>query len=570
MTTPTLSFVRSIWLFGVAAAATMLLTGCGPDTEPAPGEVQAMQALFRAGPDAQSSRAGKDGEGLLKQAQEFYAQRNYQPAWIADGQPLPAIDALKQLVSGTGSEGLDPKAYGLGQIQIDAQVAKAQTADAPAATAAADLQLTVSLLRYAAALAQGSPISGQISSTWQTAPKQLELGRLVSDAVSRGSLAEIMSQLAPPHEEYHRLAQALEQYRHIAANGGWRPLPADLKLSAEASSPHWATLRKNLVILGDLADPEAPDATRADKNLTEAIMRFQRRHGLEAGGIVDAKLVNAMNVPVDDRIRQIEINMDRWRWLPRDLGPRHVHVNVPEYRLIVREGGRTVLESKVVVGTDDNRTPIFSDQMTHLVFSPYWNIPESIALKETLPAIRKDPGYFERKELEVYRVVNGKAEVIDPASIDWEAAAAEDFDFQIRQKPSDQNALGLVKFMFPNRFNVYLHDTPADNLFDRLTRSLSHGCVRVEKPRELASYVLSDQKEWTQDRIEMAMHSQEEKYVNLSEPLPVHITYLTARVDADGLIQFFDDVYGYDQKHKEILNGSAAQDAKAAEDAAPT
>jgi murein L,D-transpeptidase YcbB/YkuD len=198
---------------------------------------------------------------------------------------------------------------------------------------------------------------------------------------------------------------------------------------------------------------------------------------------------------------------------------------------------------KVVVGTNANRTPLFSDLMETVVFSPYWNIPESIATKEILPKIMKDPDYRLRQNIEVVKV--GKtAEVVDPSSINWDAAPA-DFQYQLRQKPGAQNSLGLVKFLFPNEFNIYLHDTPADNLFDRYTRNFSHGCVRVEQPVELASYLLRDQPEWTAERIEKAMHSDKETHVALKTTVPVHIVYWTAWVDSDGVLQIRPDVYGY-------------------------
>jgi murein L,D-transpeptidase YcbB/YkuD len=259
-----------------------------------------------------------------------------------------------------------------------------------------------------------------------------------------------------------------------------------------------------------------------------------------------SRLRTALQNAAPDVRHTIELNMERWRKLPDDLGERHIRVNVPAFELEVHDRGQIPLKMRVVVGANDNKTPLFTSDMKYVVFSPYWNIPESILTKETLPRILKDPEYAKRQNLEVVKVSGKQIEIIDPDDIDWEKAEAS--EIQIRQRPGDGNSLGLVKFIFPNKDNVYLHDTPSDNLFDRLTRNFSHGCIRVEKPQELAEYVLRDQPEWTPERIRAAMHSGEEKHVSLKEPLPVHILYFTAWVDDGGTLQIAKDVYNYDKE----------------------
>lgn len=281
--------------------------------------------------------------------------------------------------------------------------------------------------------------------------------------------------------------------------------------------------------------------------------------------------IAANNLSAQARADQLALNLERWRWLPADFGTPHIFVNIPSFSLQVRGANATVpLKMRVIVGKGTNRTPIFSDSMTKLVFSPYWNIPQSIEVKEMLPLISKDPTYLNKKDIEVVRIVDGRAQVVDPASIDW-ANARDAGDFQLRQRPGGDNALGFVKFLFPNRHQVYLHDTPSDNLFDKLTRDLSHGCVRVEQPVELAAYVLRDQPEWTGARIQAAMHAGKEEHVKLTTPVAVHLVYLTARVDEDGVPQFFDDVYGYDRKQQELSSApvrtGGAANAEPAHDA---
>jgi murein L,D-transpeptidase YcbB/YkuD len=258
-----------------------------------------------------------------------------------------------------------------------------------------------------------------------------------------------------------------------------------------------------------------------------------------------ARLRTTLQNASSDEREIVERNMDRWRKQPDDFGERHIRINIPAFELEVHDGSSVPLKMKVVVGSNENKTPIFSSAMKYVVFSPYWNIPESILIKETLPRILKDPDYAIRQNLEVVRSSGRSVEVIDPRDIDWNNV--EESDIQLRQKPGSGNSLGLVKFIFPNRNNVYLHDTPADNLFDRLTRNFSHGCIRVEKPQELAEYVLRDQPEWTPERIQKAMHAGDEKHVPLNQPLPVHILYFTAWVDAAGMLHLEKDVYGYDR-----------------------
>ena len=281
-----------------------------------------------------------------------------------------------------------------------------------------------------------------------------------------------------------------------------------------------------------------------DEGLAEALRRFEARHGLPADGRLDPETLAALNVPVAERIREIELNLERWRWLPEELGRRHVIVNIPTYHLTAFEDGRPALEMRVVTGKPESPTPIFSDQMTTVVFSPYWNVPPDIAREEVLPAVLNDPSYLAANNLEILRGTS----VISPESADW-----DDPEVRVRQRPGPRNSLGHVKFMFPNQFDVYLHDTPADSLFARLARGYSHGCVRVEKPFELAQWVLRGDAKWTPETIRAAMDSGDERHVALAENVPVYIQYQTAWVDGQGAVQFREDIYGHDAAQRRVL-----------------
>ena len=263
----------------------------------------------------------------------------------------------------------------------------------------------------------------------------------------------------------------------------------------------------------------------------------------------------------DGHIDQLKMNLERWRWAPRDLGDRYILVNVPAYQMQVMEHDKPVLAMRVIVGAKDTPTPLFSDEMRYVVFSPYWNIPESIIKKETLPHMVKDPDYLERNHIEVVGT-NGK-DVMDPKAVDWSDESKVE-KLRFRQEPGPENALGLVKFIFPNHFNVYLHDTPNDRLFSKPTRALSHGCIRVQNPVALAEYVLRDRPEWTDEEISMAMNAKSEQAVTLKEPLPVHIGYWTAWVEPDGkTVTYTDDPYGIDAAHARLLHMQPPKPVKA-------
>jgi murein L,D-transpeptidase YcbB/YkuD len=284
-----------------------------------------------------------------------------------------------------------------------------------------------------------------------------------------------------------------------------------------------------------------------DGAVEAAVRAFQEHHALKATGIVDAATLAAMNVTVDERLRQIALNLERWRWMPDDFGERHLIVNLPYFHVVAREHGKVVSDIRVVVGKPGNETPIFSSEMQSIVFSPYWNIPDTIVAGETAPAIARDERYLTRNNIEILRVSNGGAERVDPSTIDWNRPDVVE-ELAFRQRPGAGNALGHVKFVFTNPYNVYLHDTPADNLFSRRGRAFSHGCIRVEEPEALAKYVLRDQPEWDEPKILKAMKTGVEKHVRLRTSIPVHIVYFTAWVDDRGGIHFQPDVYGYDKR----------------------
>ena len=311
-----------------------------------------------------------------------------------------------------------------------------------------------------------------------------------------------------------------------------------MRLKPGARGEAAALLAKRLSITGDYAGATSPASY--DEALQNGVKHFQQRHGLTPDGALGRRTIQELDVPAAARVRQIELNMERLRWLPRQHG-RRILVNIPEYRLEVQESGGIPVSMRVVVGKKDTQTPPFSGEMTYLVFAPFWNVPSDIAEKETLPSLTKDAAFLKRTNMEV---VDRHGRTVDPNAVDLSDTRA----YRFRQRPGGANSLGLVKFMFPNPYNVYLHDTPADALFTRETRTFSHGCIRLEQPEKLAAYVLADQPEWTADRISEAMHGSEQKTVRLHTTIPVYITYFTARASGNGDVMFFSDVYGRDSR----------------------
>ncbi len=252
-------------------------------------------------------------------------------------------------------------------------------------------------------------------------------------------------------------------------------------------------------------------------------------------------------MPVEDRIRQLEVNLERWRWLPQDLGRRHILINIANFQLDIIENGETLKSMRVVVGKSYRRTPVFSHKRTYLVLSPYWHVPHNIAVHDKLPLIQKDSNYLVEQRIRVFDGWGANAQEIDPRTVDWAQVDARTFAFRLRQDPGPWNALGGIKFMFPNRFNVYLHDTPSKELFGKTSRTFSSGCIRVEKPIDFAEYVLQGDSQWTREKIVSAMNTDVEQTIQLPEPITVHVLYWTAWVDENRTIQFRRDIYGRDE-----------------------
>jgi murein L,D-transpeptidase YcbB/YkuD len=479
-----------------------------------------------------------------------YAHRpDAEPNWTGPSGPTALADSLIAVLRDADRDGLRPGDY---HVEILDSLRTALRRDARSGGGLNERQLadfellaTDAFLLYGRHLLQGRVDPVELTPTWTLSRRQTDLLQRLEDALEEGTIREALYDLRPEQPGYARLVEALRRYRRLAAEGGWPSVPDGPTLERGSEGDRVATLRARLRASGDRTGEEAATPASFDETLERAVVRFQERHGLEADGVVGPASLAALNRPVEDRIRQIEVNLERWRWLPEDLGSRYVLVNIAGFHLRVMEEGTDVMQMRVVTGRPYRQTPVFSDQISYLSFSPYWHVPHSLATRDKLPDFQKNPALVAQQGFDVFRGWEAGAQPVDPSTIDWQSLSAANFPYRLRQRPGPQNALGQVKFMFPNRHSVYLHDTPSRTLFERSERGFSSGCIRVERPAALAEYLLRDNEGWGPERIAAAMTQSQEQTVVLREKVPVHLLYWTAWVE-DGRIQFRGDVYQRD------------------------
>jgi murein L,D-transpeptidase YcbB/YkuD len=513
------------------------LLACGCAQSQTPAATTALQHIVAGKPLPDVA------DDVWKDVAAFYQQRGGRPAWI-DGEftSKRATEAL-QVLRSAREHGYAPDVYDEATIvQMHEAIEKSEksAADRSERLAEFDVTLTAALLTLGRDVALGRP--NAVDARWKPRRQAPDIAGTLAQAVD-GDLKSWLQAVRPQHPEYAALQKAFVDLNGQKEKGGWPVVPPGEYKRGKAH-PSVVILRQRLTAGGQLTGDAATNNSPVfDDSVDGAVRAFQELHGIKATGTVDKATLSAMNVPIDHRLRQVALNMERWRWMPDDLGARHLLVNIPYFHLVARENGKPVMDIRVVVGKVGNETPMFSDEMETVVFSPYWNIPDSIKQGETAPAVAKDPAYLERNNIEVLRGTTP----VDVSSINWEDPA-ELRQLAFRQRPGANNALGHVKFLFPNEYDVYLHDTPADSLFERSGRAFSHGCVRVEEPEKLANYILREYSDWDGPKIINAMHSGDEQHVKLKETIPVHIVYFTAWVDEKGGLHFQPDIYGYDAK----------------------
>jgi murein L,D-transpeptidase YcbB/YkuD len=505
-----------------------------------------------------AAAAGNDDEiQTLTVLDRFYRARDYRPLWVLETSAGPRAGELARLLAAADLDGLEPDDYRA------AQVAAMLDAEAPGPLAQLEVLLSLGLVRYAADLGQGRTTPHVADPELFVFREEVTKEEVLAAAATASDLAAFVDGYRPQTVRYDRQKVALAEYRALALQGGWQAIPEGETLKPGMTDPRVGLLRQRLRLVGDLKPADDLAETGGDPDFYDARMEpavkwMQYRHGLVEDAAVGNKTLAALNVPIERRIEQMILNLERRRWMVDDLGQRHIFVNLADQLLKLVDGPKTLLDLPVVVGKPYTRTPIFSHTMTYVEINPYWNVPPSIARNELLPKIRQDAGYLSKNNYVLFSDWSAGAKVLDPHGVDWAQVSAASFPYKIRQDSGDGNALGRVKFMFPNRFNIYLHDTPAKSLFSRSERTFSHGCIRVQDPPLLAEFVLQATEGWSRERIDTAIASGERTIVTLKEPLPVHIAYLTTWVNKDGSVHFRSDVYDRDTALAKALLGARA------------
>jgi murein L,D-transpeptidase YcbB/YkuD len=494
-----------------------------------------------------------------KHVKKLYGSFNNGLLWLDDkGVHQPRVGALLNAVAGADSDAIKLEAFPLAELgrtlaAVDDKKATAQQ------LAEADVLLSSAFAALGETMLTGQEQPSQLAQAWHINPLDEKVDSALSLTLREDDFAAGLVRMRPQDAAYDSLRNQFAAFRNVVTKGGWSSVPEGraLKRGDSDSPARMEALRARLRAEGYLADGGAtlaaapmPDSTtkvakaRAartartgpgvyDRELAGAVASFQARHSIGVDSMLGKETVDAMNVPASYRLAQIASNLERFRWMPRSLGSRYIMVNVPEFRLTAYDSGQTSLEMKVIVGQEyeDKATPVFSDSMEYVVFRPYWNVTPTIAAKEIFPKEAANPGYLEANDMEVYDDHGRRA---------------------VRQRPGPKNSLGFVKFLFPNDYNIYLHDTPNHELFKKDVRAFSHGCIRVEKPAELAEWVLG----WPLDKVQSAMDGANNHQVTLPKKLPVYIVYFTTFVN-DGQLNFGNDLYDRDSKLVKELEGVA-------------
>ena len=478
----------------------------------------------------------------------LYEEAGYQPLWTPE-RHRTLLDLLRE----SAEDGLSPEDYHLSELAKLAPVFGGAGADA-VSRARADVLATDSyfLLLYHLYLGKVDPKT--LDANWNFDPRPVgESGGVafVLEALTKDRLREAVARVRPDHWWYARARAALAEYRGLASRGGWPAVAPGKTLKTGMKEPRVVALRRRLAVTGELSG-EPLDSPVFDEALAEAVRNFQARHRLASDGVVAAGTLAELNVPVEARVLQIRLNLERARWVLHELPEEEaVIVDLAGFEVAYTKKGEVTWRSRIQIGKPYSQTPIFKSRINNVVFNPTWTIPPGIVQKETLPAIRRDPGYLRKKGLDL---IDSQGRKVDPAGVDWAAQRASRFPYMIRQPAGPDNALGRVKILFPNPYFVYLHDTPSKSLFEKSERAFSHGCMRTERPLELAELVLNDPENWNTRSIAQTVDAGETKTVRLRKPIPILIMYWTIDPAGEGKTGFKRDPYGRDPRLARALD----------------
>lgn len=498
----------------------------------------------------------------------FYRDRVWVPVWVRpDSGTRQSLQALVSALEAASVHGLSPAHYHLEALREAIDDTSNRVGALPATPMLADIELlaTDAFLALGSHYANGRVDPVTIDPDWHlTREPRAALSALRDLNQDRfANSSQALESLLPDYPEYRLLMERLALQRRLAEEVPWPEIMPGPLLRPGESDARVLLIQARMRMLGDLdPDPEAHAIADAKdpvytSGLESAVQAFQRRHGLEPDGVIGPRTLAELNTSPERRIAQIRANMERWRWMPSELGAEHIRVNIAGFRMDVMSGNKLVMRKRAIVGRPYRRTPVFSGNMTYLVLNPSWEVPSRLAANDQLPQIQADPGYLDRMGFQILSGWGAEERRIDPSQVDWSALDHQNFPFRLRQAPGPLNALGQVKFMFPNQHNVYLHDTPARDLFAQEERAFSSGCIRVDEPMDLVDWLLSGPgrpRVMTPEEIRRILDSGTETTVRLGRALPVHLLYWTAWVGEDGRIQYRPDIYGRDAPLIEALD----------------
>jgi murein L,D-transpeptidase YcbB/YkuD len=477
----------------------------------------------------------------------IYSEIGAQPLWVTGAGPTEKGEIILRYLKNSSQHGLDPNEY-----QVDRLIELWSTEDVDE-LAELDTILTYNLVKYVHDISYGQlkPLESDPELFAEAGDQDFNPVVTVEHILATSDLDKFLANLPPRHSHYRTLKRGLEYYRKIAEQGGWSIVPEGASLHPGETNERIRAVRQRLHIANSsLMTPDDNVAATYDHQLEQAVLAFQQQHGLVVDRIIGKNTIAAMNISAAEKVASIRINMARWRWHAHDLGDRYVLVNIAGFNLKTFQGEEIVLDIPVIVGKEQHQTPVFSDTIKYIDVNPFWNITPSIAKNEELPELRKNKNYLVNRHVRLFSSWWSDAVELDSTAIDWHTVSRSQIaGYKLRQDPGPWNALGKIKFVFPNQYSVYMHDTPAHNLFNRTQRDFSHGCIRVSDALSLAIFLLKDQPDgWSPEKIKEIYNQDQRKVIRLSDFVPVHITYQTTWVDKNGAIHFNRDLYGRNAK----------------------
>ena len=501
------------------------------------------------------------GDDLIQAStlvREFYQGRQYQPVWSRKGSLLSSVQSLVTSIQAAEEEGLVPGDYHFDSILANlkefARLSGGALQHLAPVLSDLELLLTDAFFVLAAHLAQGKVDPDTTETEWEAPCRSLDVLRLFQDSLASGRISESLQSLSPQHGYYAGLKLALRHYKELVRQNDWPRISAGPDLKSGNKGKRIEDLRKRLTKEGYDVSGRLAASEVFDPDTELAVCRFQEKHGLHQTGVVDEATLKALNTSAEERLHQIEVNLERWRWLPHDLGPRYAVVDAASFELFVVDRFETVLSMKIVVGMLTWQTPVFSSRITDIVINPYWYSPSRVLLKELINYIKADPNYLTNNKMKLMRGW-GKEEIeVDVKTLDLDKVNPKNLDFYLRQEPGPLNLLGRIKFSMPNRYTVYLHDTPYQSDFGQFTRTFSHGCIRIAKPVDFSLFLLQDPMEWNIEKITECINREVEQTIPVKNPLAVHVFYGTAWPLEDGSVQFRPDLYENDKLVAEALH----------------